>query len=429
MSDSDSLISSSASDADNSFKIVSYLSVSEEETWSERKKKNSKSSHSSSTTSLHKSIHSVTYGEGSPSKRRNQLEFKHDKNSPKTVKLLIEEVSPHMQKNTTKKIPDDIASNERYDFPICSRGGKGSFIENPTYSDGENERVFYGEQRIRQKYEHNKNSTKTTKPSIDVLSSKMSNNSKKPIMSSPISKRTRRQSEDINNSDDAETKLSTQPNENSKRIKKSKIIRSRTNSTNENDALSENESSCKTDEGEKENDHDQVQNVLLLTPTKTTPPRKLRQRTPSIKSLESFLVDAEDISPQTTTRRSARKISQNRRYSYFREIQRKREETALIDIQEEEDAKEALTSPIEKSTTLYLENEDVAGHNLYSFRTPKKRGGMALVAANTPKSNRKLTDTPKTPKTPKSSRNSNASCSIAKTPKQVRSLVKKSEFF
>lgn len=85
---------------------------------------------------------------------------------------------------------------------------------------------------------------------------------------------------------------------------------------------------------------------------------------------------------------------------------------------------------LEKPTTLFMENKDVAGGDIFGFRTPKKRNGMALLAANTPK-------TPKTPKlssaleamalkTPKN-RGRTVQADTTKTPHNERARMRKGE--
>lgn len=61
-----------------------------------------------------------------------------------------------------------------------------------------------------------------------------------------------------------------------------------------------------------------------------------------------------------------------------------------------------------KSAMLYDREADVAGQNLFSFRTPKKKDAMANLAASTPK-------TPRTPSTPKHRRGLSGSM-LSKTP-------------
>ncbi|CAO1423460.1 unnamed protein product [Diamesa tonsa] len=91
---------------------------------------------------------------------------------------------------------------------------------------------------------------------------------------------------------------------------------------------------------------------------------------------------------------------------------------------------------VEKPTTLFDEFEDVEGQKLYSFKTPKKKDGMALLASNTPKTPKvesvNSSKTPKTPnhrrlstlmKTPTSSRSTPNM--PTKTPTHVRSTIKR----
>lgn len=52
---------------------------------------------------------------------------------------------------------------------------------------------------------------------------------------------------------------------------------------------------------------------------------------------------------------------------------------------EESDGENEVYEMQEKPTTLFTENCDVAGSDMFTFRTPKKRDGMARLAAQTPK--------------------------------------------
>lgn len=111
--------------------------------------------------------------------------------------------------------------------------------------------------------------------------------------------------------------------------------------------------------------------------------------------------------------------------------QKKNEETEESDSESDEQNESLNESGLESfepnTAILFEENKDVAGENMYSFRTPKKRNAMVLLAANTPK-------TPKTPstilkslsldspRTPKSQRLKNES---TKTPHTIRKKISK----
>lgn len=79
----------------------------------------------------------------------------------------------------------------------------------------------------------------------------------------------------------------------------------------------------------------------------------------------------------------------------------------------------------ELSTNYFKENPDIHGHGkeMFSFRTPKKKGSMVALAYNTPKMLSQLQNigTPKTPRTPKSARK----LIQPKTPSHVRSKLQK----
>lgn len=90
---------------------------------------------------------------------------------------------------------------------------------------------------------------------------------------------------------------------------------------------------------------------------------------------------------------------------------------------------ENMPEELERAPALFDQNIDVAGENLFTFRTPKKRNGMALLAATTPK-------TPKTPatifkslslnspRTPKSHHKELTTIETTKTPYHTRNKLK-----
>lgn len=97
----------------------------------------------------------------------------------------------------------------------------------------------------------------------------------------------------------------------------------------------------------------------------------------------------------------------------------------------EESMNESIVKSLEpNAAVLFEESRDVAGENMYTFRTPKKRNAMVLKAVNTPK-------TPKTPstifkslsldspRTPKSHRAERLKAETTKTPHQTRAKIRK----
>lgn len=186
-------------------------------------------------------------------------------------------------------------------------------------------------------------------------------------------------------------------------------------------------------------------------------PKKLRvTRTPSIQSLESIVSESSPantkIGTPTTSRKSVRVRTPNRRYSNInlkinlKEKSVKRvndansEESGSIDLISSENEDENTDGEnFDKPTTLFDEMEDVEGQKIYSFKTQKKKDGMALLATNTPKTPKSelvnSSKMPKTPthrrlsvlmKTPTSSRTTPTNMP-AKTPAHVRNTIKKSK--
>lgn len=148
--------------------------------------------------------------------------------------------------------------------------------------------------------------------------------------------------------------------------------------------------------------------------------------------------------------RSGRKLTPTTKPSFIyeneakiRDSQEKRKKAALAASSRKKMTEEAPASsdgsePFETNddpmavyepTELFSMDRDVAGKNLYGFRTPKKRNALATLVANTPK-------TPKTPasalqalslnspRTPKSNRKELAQLST-KTPHRERDKLKK----
>ncbi|XP_055678730.1 origin recognition complex subunit 2 isoform X2 [Lutzomyia longipalpis] len=77
-----------------------------------------------------------------------------------------------------------------------------------------------------------------------------------------------------------------------------------------------------------------------------------------------------------------------------------------------------------KASELFDEAEDVAGGNIYSFKTPKKRNAMSLMAASatTPKSS--SSQMPTTPGTGRKSTSARET-QLGKTPQHIRAKIKK----
>lgn len=191
-------------------------------------------------------------------------------------------------------------------------------------------------------------------------------------------------------------------------------------------------------------------------------PKKLRvTRTPSTAALESIVSENSPanikVDTPTNSRKSNRVCTPNRRYSNINlKINLKEKSVQLIkDVNSEgsvltvnssssEDEYENESTDkenIEKPTTLFDEMEDVEGQKMYSFKTPKKKDGMAMLASNTPKTPKvdlvKSSKTPKTPKTPnlrrlstimKTPTSSRSTPNMpTKTPTHVRNTIKKSK--
>lgn len=152
-------------------------------------------------------------------------------------------------------------------------------------------------------------------------------------------------------------------------------------------------------------------------------PRKLRLRTPSTKCLEGF--NLEDLHLSPTERRSPRKSIKSKRYTeHLAEVEKRRSlyyRSRTINeenqnVQDDFDDHDEDMEILKKSTILYDQYADVAGQNLFSFRTPKKRDGMALLAATAP--------TPKTPQTPKMSLRKSIVAGKLGTPRTPKSSIK-----
>lgn len=183
-------------------------------------------------------------------------------------------------------------------------------------------------------------------------------------------------------------------------------------------------------------------------------PKKLRRnRTPSSKALESIVTESspsmQKFDSPTGSRQSDRKRTPSSRLTAFntdsatRRKSKKLNDTEdsieVIDV--DESLNESGTDDKEntvKPTTLFDEEEDVEGRKLYSFKTPKKKEGMAQLANQTPKTPRHHIPDSNTPRTPKhlriaeiqktpTSRPSAGKCT--KTPRHVRDEIKRSKKF
>lgn len=172
-------------------------------------------------------------------------------------------------------------------------------------------------------------------------------------------------------------------------------------------------------------------------------PKKLRGvRTPSKKALESIVSESSPtVKDLESSRRSLREKKSASRYSQIDQrlnvkkqaVEKARAEKAQSS---DDDEIENLSENIVRSTTLFDEEEDVEGNKLYSFKTPKKKDSMALLAQHTPKTPRHNDHNKGTPKTPRNNRlseiqktpTSRPSASIiAKTPRHIRDATKKSK--
>lgn len=188
-------------------------------------------------------------------------------------------------------------------------------------------------------------------------------------------------------------------------------------------------------------------------------PKKLRvTRTPSTAALESIVSENSPanikVDTPTSSRKSNRVCTPNRRYSNINlKINLKEKSVQLIKDANSEESVSIVNSSsseddhedestdkenVEKPTTLFDEMEDVEGQKMYSFKTPKKKDGMALLASNTPKTPKvELKNSSKTPKTPnlrrlstlmKTPTSSRSTPNMpTKTPTYVRNTIKKSK--
>lgn len=186
-------------------------------------------------------------------------------------------------------------------------------------------------------------------------------------------------------------------------------------------------------------------------------PKKLRRnRTPSTKALESIVTenspslqifDSPSSSAATGSRHSERKRTPNSHLTIYdtksatklkSRILNEAEDDSIEVIEIDESLNESIDDKenIVRPTTLFDEEEDVEGRKLYSFKTPKKKEGMAQLANQTPKTPRHHIPDSTTPKTPKHSRISEiqktptsrpSAGKCTKTPRHVRDEIKRSK--
>lgn len=190
----------------------------------------------------------------------------------------------------------------------------------------------------------------------------------------------------------------------------------------------------------------------------THSPKKLRlNRTPSSKALESVVSEnsptinnLESPSSRPVRERKSRYSDINLKINVaektvkrLKDVKNKEKNSPeFVASQASSDDEEKSTSKSENvvkltSSTLFDDAEDVEGKNLFSFRTPKKKDSMALLAQNTPKTPRHNNSNMGTPRTPKNNRLSEiqntptsrpSASKTAKTPRHVREANKKSKF-
>lgn len=175
-----------------------------------------------------------------------------------------------------------------------------------------------------------------------------------------------------------------------------------------------------------------------------------RNRTPSSKALESIVTEnspsMQNFDSPTGSRHSERKRTPNRRLAIYntdsgsrrksKKLNNTEDSIEVIEIDESLNESTDDKENVIKPTTLFDEEEDVEGRKLYSFKTPKKKEGMAQLANQTPKTPRHHIPDSTTPRTPKhlriseiqktpTSRPSAGKCT--KTPRHVRDEIKRSK--
>lgn len=151
------------------------------------------------------------------------------------------------------------------------------------------------------------------------------------------------------------------------------------------------------------------------------------ERSPSVEKLHS-----------PSCRRSTRARSVVSSYSENKLKRKTRERSASASSAQTSDQDDIASVDKIKPTTLFDEDADVEGDKLYSFKTPKKKDSMALLAQLTPKTPRHHDPNKGTPRTPinkqllldkqKTPTSRPSAIKLTKTPKHVRAAVKKSRF-
>ncbi|CRL05976.1 CLUMA_CG019072, isoform A [Clunio marinus] len=190
-----------------------------------------------------------------------------------------------------------------------------------------------------------------------------------------------------------------------------------------------------------------------------TPKKPNRNRTPSSKALESIASESSPTMKKIEApRRSMRKKlslaviddenPDNRRKKLkenecivigdesFDDHQEKvkEKEYDVIDDDSIESFKSSNEIKNPMKTNNLFEDEDIEGQKIYSFKTPKKRDSMMMLAQCTPKTPRHNDPNKTTPKTPKNNRLSEiqktptsrpSASKLTKTPRHVRDEIKK----
>jgi len=190
------------------------------------------------------------------------------------------------------------------------------------------------------------------------------------------------------------------------------------------------------------------------TPKKISPRKTRNARTPSVKALENIAAEQSPSNFEPSihessshVKRSKRKKSPNKKYindSFTNDVIRRHSlrkpvplyknssDSATDDNYSTSDSDNEISEhDFKRATTLFEDNEDVEGQQVYGFKTPKKRNAMELMAINTPKTpkgnkidelNMDITNLAlKTPKGSKTTANN------TKTPHHLRIKLKNSK--
>lgn len=177
-------------------------------------------------------------------------------------------------------------------------------------------------------------------------------------------------------------------------------------------------------------------------------PKKLRKdRTPSLKALQNHQISPASEDKKPFLRETRRRSKAPKELEASTETPKKAKKAKKLDLSpdaeqaessEEDDSFISKTKSEAKPTTLFEGDEDVEGEKMFSFRTPKKKDSMALLAQHTPKTPRHNHPKPnkETPRTPKSTRLSEiqntptsrpSALKLARTPRHVREANKTSK--